>query len=284
MLYDAARDAAVEQCDSLRDELREDIHDLQSSVERHDSRLDEVEDANVALEQRVDDLSTIREDLLDYATLDQVDERLTAHPTHDDLDHQIDRINALERNLQGFDNVADCNQIADLNVRVNALERLCDERTAHRHGTKDVEGLGEALNMDDRSLSKAHELIGTLMDAVFDTASSASRQHYIDTGRYLTHAEVAEDAEPNDFTARRGIYANPISTEQRRTIFGLLKGLGWTHDLTYGGGGRQRRISVVQAILNREQPYTSFTQLSESDAEVVIVALLQANRIKEALA
>jgi hypothetical protein len=31
----------------------------------------------------------------------------------------------------------------------------------------------------------------------FDTASSVSRQHYIDTGLYLTHAEVAEWADPD---------------------------------------------------------------------------------------
>lgn len=31
--------------------------------------------------------------------------------------------------------------------------------------------------------------------ALLDTSSSASRQHYIDTGRYLTHAQVAEYAD-----------------------------------------------------------------------------------------
>lgn len=37
----------------------------------------------------------------------------------------------------------------------------------------------------------------------FDTASSASRQHYIDTGRYLTHAEVGEWSDRADFDESR---------------------------------------------------------------------------------
>ena len=54
--------------------------------------------------------------------------------------------------------------------------------------------VGERLGHDE-DYGFDYSVYVTDADTTEDTASSASRQHYIDTGRYLTHAEAAEAAE-----------------------------------------------------------------------------------------
>ena len=49
----------------------------------------------------------------------------------------------------------------------------------------------EALAQAQRDAAMAEADHGRRHPETLDTASSASRQHYIDTGRYLTHAQVA---------------------------------------------------------------------------------------------
>lgn len=49
---------------------------------------------------------------------------------------------------------------------------------------------------DDKGCDLADRLAGALAAVTLDTASSASRQHRIDTGAYLTHADLAEYATP----------------------------------------------------------------------------------------
>jgi hypothetical protein len=56
---------------------------------------------------------------------------------------------------------------------------------------------------------------------LLDTESSASRQHYIDTGRYLTRAETAEPAEEVENCERCGTAFDPDeagTTDSRQGI------------------------------------------------------------------
>ena len=67
---------------------------------------------------------------------------------------------------------------------------------------RDVESAEEARRSE--AADELHRLTQEQLTEEFDTSSSASRQHFIDTGRYLTHAEVAEyatPAEPPDLMA-----------------------------------------------------------------------------------
>jgi hypothetical protein len=85
-----------------------------------------------------------------------------------------------------------------------------DENDDESTGVRTVKATDHTLNRIEQALAQAQRDTAQPMAdrAAFanvltivqgwregiDTASSASRQHYIDTGRYLTDAEVAEDA------------------------------------------------------------------------------------------
>lgn len=57
----------------------------------------------------------------------------------------------------------------------------------------------------EKDLRSAHQETAHLLEAIkrlgFDTESSASRQHYIDTGRFLTFAEMVDPEEMLGFPA-----------------------------------------------------------------------------------
>lgn len=172
-----------------------------------------------------------------------------------DLEH---RVTSMGHELQGFDNVADANSVADLHILVGKLTRRLD----------------------------------VLENATFDTAGSASRQHYIDTGRYLTHAEVEADKQ-HDYDVmsdsarlqqlsdrQKASWADPMQHEQRGAIFGLLRRLGCD---TFA---REARLGAINAVLghNGGQGVSSFVNLTEVQADEVITALETAAIVKEALA
>lgn len=102
-------------------------------------------------------------------------------------------------------------KLADGNSNDAEIAGLQDARdllAQWRRELKDIQQEARLLAMDLQSNWDDGDLAGSVTDAVAflrrlgddqpaDTSSSASRQHYIETGRYLTAAEVAEFRELN---------------------------------------------------------------------------------------